>query len=128
MEGLYHVWFSTKNRKPALEGDIGETVKRLLQEIARRSRIRLVEAETMVDHAHLLIRLAGNQTLSNVMHQLKGASSRYIFLTYPDLRLDLGISSFWQKSYGWRKIDPGEVHGTRAYIRTQRQRPHRHDG
>ena len=100
MEGFYHVWFSTKERKPSLEGDIGESVKQLLQKIASSSELDLVEAETNIDHAHLLIRLAGSQTLSKAMHQLKGASSRYIFLAYPDLRFDLGTTSFWQKSYG----------------------------
>ena len=86
MEGFYHVWFSTKERKPSLEGDIGESVKRLLLEIARSAELHLIEAETNVDHAHLLIRLERDQALSKAMHQLKGASSRYIFLAYPDLR------------------------------------------
>jgi putative transposase len=127
VEGFYHVWFSTKERKPSLEGDIGESVKRLLTQIARRAELDLVEVETNVDHAHLLIRLEGDQILSKAMHQLKGASSRYIFLTYPDLRLDLGTNSFWQKSYGWRKVEPGELYAVRTFIRTQQQRPHRHE-
>ena len=127
MEGFYHVWFSTKDRQPSLQGDVGQSVKRLLVEIARRAELDLVEVETNLDHAHLLVRLEGDQTLSKAMHQLKGASSRYTFLTYPDLRLDLGTSSFWQKSYGWRKVEPSEVSGVRAYIRTQQQRPHRHE-
>jgi len=126
VEGFYHVWFSTKERKPSLEGDIGESVKRLLLEIARSTELDLIEAETNIDHTHLLVRLEGNQTLSKAMHQLKGASSRYIFLAYPDLRFDPGTDAFWQKSYGWRKVEPGELHAVRTYIRTQQQRPHRH--
>ena len=127
MEGYYHVWFSTKERKPSLEGDVGESVKRLLVEIARSSKLDLVEAETNVDHAHLLIRLNDSQTLSRAMHQLKGASSRYIFLEYPELHIDLGTDAFWQKSFGWRKVEPVEVPAVRIYIRTQQQRSHRHE-
>lgn len=125
MEGYYHVWFSTKRRRPALEGDVGDDAKRLLVEIAQRTGIRLLEAEVMVDHAHLLIALAGTQTLSSAMHQLKGTSARYIFLKYPEPKFDLGTDSFWQRGYGWRKVDPAELTGVRIYIRTQRRRPHR---
>jgi len=99
VEGLYHVWFSTKGRKPALEDEIGQEIKQL-----------------------------GTQTLSRAMHQLKGASARYILLKYPELRFDFGSTAFWQKGYGWRKIDPKEVHAVRHYIRTQRHRPLRRDG
>ena len=127
MEGLYHVWFSTKGRKPTLEGDVGDDVKRLLVETARRTGIQVLELEVVVDHAHLLVAVTGSQTLPSVMHQLKGASARYIFLKYPELKFDMGQNSFWQKGYGWRKITPAEVVGVKNYIRTQRSRPHRRE-
>ena len=123
MEGLYHVWFSTKGRKPALEGEVGEDIKRLLVEIAQRTRIQLLEAEVVVDHAHLLVAVTGNQKLPSIMHQLKGASARVLFLRYPELKVDMEHESFWQRGYGWRRIGVDEVSGVRAYIRTQRQRP-----
>ena len=127
MEGIYHVWFSTKGRKQALDGELGNDARRLLIEAAERTGIRLLEVEFAVDHAHLLVALTETQTLPSVMHQLKGASARYIFLKYPDLRLDLGHNSFWQKGYGWRKIDPTEACSVRHYIRTQRNRALRHE-
>jgi putative transposase len=127
VEGYYHVWFSTKGRKTALEDDIGNEVKIILAQIAHRTGIELLGTEAVADHAHLLVRLSGPQTLSSVMHQLKGASARHIFLKYPDLRFDMAGSSFWQKGYGWRRIDPKEIPSVLNYIRTQRQRPLRHD-
>jgi len=59
------------------------------------------------------------------MHQLKGATSRHVCLKYPELK-DLGHNSFWQKGYGWRKIEPAEAPTVRNYIRTQGDRPLRH--
>ena len=126
MEGLYHVWFSTKGRRLALDGELGDDTRQLLTEIAQRAGIRLLNVEMAVDHVHLLVALMGTQTLSSAMHRLKGASSRYIFLKYPELKLDLGHDSFWQKGYGWRKIESAEVPAVRNYIRTQRNRPLRH--
>jgi REP element-mobilizing transposase RayT len=55
MDELYHVWFSIKGRKPALEGEVGDRVKRLFTETAMRVGIRLLEAELVSDHAHLLV-------------------------------------------------------------------------
>lgn len=127
MEGLYHVWFSTKGREPVLEDETGDEIKRLLVETARRTRIRLLEVEVVADHAHLLVAVTGTQTLPSVMHQLKGASAHHIFLKHPDLRFDLGSNAFWQKGYGWRKVAPDEVLAVRRYIRTQRDRPPRHN-
>jgi len=126
VEGLYHVWFSTKGRKQALEGELGDDARRLLIETAQRTGIRLLEVEVLADHAHLLVAVTGSQTLPSVMHQLKGTSARYILLKYPELRFDLGHNSFWQKGYGWRKITPAEVPAVRNYICTQGNRPLRH--
>jgi len=122
VEGLYHVWFSTKGRKQALEGELGDDVRQLLIEIAQRAGIRLLEVEMAADHVHLLLASTGAQTLPSVMHQLKGASSRRIFVKYPELKVDLGHNSFWQKGYGWRKIEPAEAAAVKHYIRTQQSR------
>ena len=126
MEGLYHVWFSTKGRRQALEGELGGDVRQLLFQTAERADIHLLDIEAVADHVHLLIELPGTQTLSSAMHRLKGATSRHIFLKYPELKVDLAHNSFWQKGYGWRKIDPAEAPAVKHYIQTQRNRPLRH--
>jgi len=127
VDGLYHAWFSTKGLKQALEGELGDDVRQLLTETAQRADIRLLEIEMAADHVHLLVALSGAQTLSSAMHQMKGATSRHILLKYPELRSDLGHNAFWQKGYGWRKIDPTEAPAVRHYIRAQRTRALRHE-
>jgi putative transposase len=123
LNGVFHVWFSTKGRAFVLEDDVARDVKRILREIARRAAIDLMEVEAAGDHAHLMVRLHGKQTLSSVMHQLKGASARSILLRYPELKLATETEALWQKGYGWRKVEDKEVAGIRMYIRTQRSRP-----
>ena len=71
VESVYHVWFSTKGRKAALDGEIGTHVQRLLMQIARGADIGLLEMEAASDHVHLLVRPAVGQTPSSVMHQLR---------------------------------------------------------
>ena len=87
--------------------------------------IRALEA--VEDHVHLLLDLQGNQSLSVVMHDLKGASAREVLRLFPDLRIDLAASSLWQKGYGWRLVPEGQTEAVRRYIETQETRPLRHE-
>jgi REP-associated tyrosine transposase len=121
----YHVWFSTKGRKDAFEGELSDEIKAMLIDIARTSGIHLVEMELVADHAHLLIGVAERQSLPGVMHQLKGASARFIFLKYPELKIDMRSKSFWQKGYGQRWVPRDQIEIVRRYIGTQRDRPYR---
>jgi len=118
---IYHVWFSTKARKPALQGEIGRDVRTSLTQIAKRANINLLEFELGVDHVHMLLELTSDENLANVMQQLKGACSRDIFLMYPNLKLD--TEALWQKGFGFRQVHPTDVRGLRYYVRTQTKRP-----
>ena len=126
-ERIYHVWFGTKKRIAALQGDIGSDIKQLLVEVARRAGIGLMDSETSADHMHLVVRVPEDKTLSWVMHQLKGASSRSILLKYPELRVDMAQQGFWQKGYGYRRLERAELPAVRNYVRTQEKRPFRHE-
>jgi putative transposase len=120
---FYHVWFSTKGRKPALVDEIDEMVRATLIEIASRTNVKIVEMETALDHVHLLLSLNAGQKLPVVIHDLKGASAREVFRRFPELRLDMKSNVFWQKSYGARRVPVDEQDTVREYIRTQSDRP-----
>jgi len=123
---MYHVWFSTKGRKPALVDEIGALTTASLLTIAQRIGVEVLDMAAGEDHVHLLLALNDHQNLSTVMHDLKGASARDVFRSYPELRLDMASNSFWQKGYGWRLVPQDEIEGVRRYIRTQSERPLRH--
>ena len=119
---IYHVWFATKQRKWLLQGDIDEAVKRLIHQVAREKRIRLLECETAVDHVHLLLRLEPEQTLPKVLNLLKGASSRRIHQALPELKVDSHLEHFWQRGYDFAIVEPGSLTPRRHYVRTQKER------
>jgi len=123
----YHVWFSTKHRKPALVDDIRDAVLEVFNDVARRTGIRLMAAEAIEDHVHLVLQLGAEKLLSTAVHDLKGASAREVFRRFPDLRLDMGTNSFWQISYGWRRVPDCRIEIVREYVQTQARRPLRHE-
>jgi putative transposase len=122
---LFHVWFSTKKRQPVLVDDLRELILTELRRLALVADIGLIEAETDYDHVHLLLRVKDAGDLPDVLHLLKGSSSRSVTLRYPELRAEMG-KSFWQKSYGARPLPEEQLGTVRWYIRTQDQRspPH----
>ncbi len=126
MNGYFHVWFGVKGRKPALAGEIGDAVKTLLHKNAVEHGVQLMELSASADHVHLLLKLEGDQTLSNTLMNLKGASARALFDAWPELRLDLQHNSFWQRGYGWRPVPADQARAVAEYIRTQDDRPLRH--
>jgi len=118
---LYHVlWFSTKRRKWLLQGDVDARAKELFGRIAAEKGIELRERETMVDHAHLLLRSRPAE-LAKAVKQLKGASARRLFQMFPDLKMDAQTNSFWQRGFGYREL-ANDAEGVAWYIRTQKRR------
>jgi len=123
----YHVWFKTKQRKWLLMGDVEGAVKQTMSDVATRHGIRLLECETMVNHVHLLVEATDDAELSKAMHLLKGASARHLMGSIPDIRMDAGISHFWQKRYGAKPVEPSALAGVAHYIRTQKRRPDKYE-
>lgn len=126
-ERIYHVWLSTKGRAETLQGEIKSDLKRFFADIARRCEIDLIDAEAAPDHVHLVLKIPADKGLSWAMHRLKGASSREMLLKYPDLKSDMMQSAFWQKGYGWRRVEPAHLSAVRNYIRNHPERPYRRE-
>ncbi len=119
---VYHVWFATKRRNWLLQGAVEERVNVLLVEIAGQCWIDLLAVGTMVDHAHLLIRLREGQSLSDCVRRLKGASARRVFQEMPELKLDAHTEHFWQKRFGSKLVPPQAIETVKRYIETQKER------
>lgn len=117
---IYHIWFSPRRRKAVLQGDLATAVTRLLAAIAAQRGITLLECEPSYDHVHLLIALPANVSLPESMRYLKGASARYLFQQFPELKLDIGHDHFWQRGYGSGLMAPGGLGAVRRYIREHR--------
>jgi len=98
-----------EERKPALVEDIDATVRSSFLEVSGRTGVEIVEMQTAFDHVHLLLYTRPGQALPRIMHDLKGTSARLVFERYPELRLDMGSNSFWQKSYGARRVAPDQT-------------------
>ena len=115
----HHVTFPTKRRRPVLAGEVRQRVHYWFDEIACQHDYQLLERNTWLDHAHLLIFVRIGENLSAVMHQLKGESARRIFLEFDGLKQQIGLNNLWGRRFRAEAVPPEAVEQVRQYIRNQ---------
>ena len=114
---LYHIVFSTKDRRPLITPDyevrlydyIGGTIREL-------GGISLALNGTE-DHLHLLAKLRPDRALSDVLRKLKANASGWMHRVFPRLE-----DFTWQRGYGAFTVSQSKVREVSEYI--ARQKPH----
>jgi len=110
----YHLIFSTKGRAPLLVGDLPTRLYAYVGGILRNENGTLIAAGGMSGHVHLLVSLSRESSVSDVLRQIKGSSSRWIHETIPDLR---GFG--WQAGYAAFAVSYSQIETVRRYIASQ---------
>ena len=109
---LYHVVFSTKNREPVIAESWAAEMYAVIGNIVRDRRGDLLAAGGVADHVHLLVRLAADRALSDVVRDVKSVSSGW--------RHDRGDLGFWwQGGYGAFTVSESMVGTVSGYIARQ---------
>ena len=112
---LYHIVFSTKDRRPLITPDyevrlydyIGGTIRDL-------GGISLALNGT--DHVHLLAKLRPDRALSDVLRKLKANASGWMHRVFPRLE-----NFTWQRGYGAFTVSQSNVREVSEYIARQKQ-------
>jgi REP element-mobilizing transposase RayT len=112
----YHLIFGTKGREPLLVGELPDRLHAYIGGILRAEGGALLAAGGMPDHVHLLVALSRESSVSDVLRQVKGGSSRWIHETIPDLR---GFA--WQTGYAAFAVSYSQIESVKQYIATQAQ-------
>ncbi len=109
---LYHVVFSTKHREPLITESWAADLYSYLGGIVRDRRGDLIAAGGVADHIHLLVRLAADRALSDVVRDIKAVSSGW--------RHEHGDSAFWwQTGYGAFTVSESGIEAVSRYIAYQ---------
>ncbi|MFN9851134.1 MAG: IS200/IS605 family transposase [Planctomycetota bacterium] len=116
---LYHVVFSTKNRKPYLQNkafreDVFRYVVGTIEGLGAKSLI----VGGYVDHVHLLVRIPAKECVSKIVGQTKSSTSLHINSNSNQ------IQKFgWQDGFGVFTLSPLEKDRIYHYIATQEEHP-----
>jgi putative transposase len=117
----YHVVWIPKYRKRALRGKIVSRLKQLLYEACRLNRWRISEISIQEDHVHMIIQGNPRESIADVVHRLKGGTSRIIRKEFPELEEFLWGDSFWADGYFAETVGKVDEEIVKRYIRDQRR-------
>jgi putative transposase len=111
----YHVVFATKYRKPTIMEDIQERLYEYIGGTLRGKKGHLIEIGGVEDHVHILAGLSPSLAVSDVIRDVKAASSKW-------MKDERHIDAFeWQKGYGAFSVSYDRVDAIRKYIRNQEE-------
>lgn len=115
----YHFVFCPKRRRKVLTGKVRDRLETLLRGKAKEQGWEIIAFEIMPDHVHLFIGVDPQVAPNQIMHLLKGYTSRVLRQEFPNL---LTLPSLWTRSFFVSTA--GNVSGTaiEKYIATQKTR------
>ena len=111
---LYHIVFSTKDRRRLLPVELQPRMWAYLGGAIRDEGGVAIAINGMEDHVHLLAKLRQDESLSNILRQIKANSSKWMHETFP------GTEDFrWQTGYGAFSVSPSQSQQVQEYIEDQ---------
>jgi putative transposase len=116
---LYHVVFSTKQRRPFIHPVLRDELYPYFGGAIRGEGGTLLEIGGMPDHVHLLVKLPADLAVASLLRTIKANSSKWIHVR-PDFDRDFA----WQTGYGAFTVSESQSDRVRKYIKTQ-ERHHR---
>ena len=112
----YHIVFSTNRRERWLTDDLEKRVWAYLGGIARENKMTALQVGGIDDHLHILLGSLPTIALSKAAQLIKGASSKWIHETFPQMR---GFA--WQDGFGAFAVSKSNIAEVIKYIQTQRK-------
>jgi REP element-mobilizing transposase RayT len=111
---LYHLVFSTKDRKPLITTEAQPRLYGYMGGIVQRfGGIPLAMGGTD-DHVHVLVKLRPDYALSDILRDLKANATGWMHELFPDLS-----DFYWQRGYGAFTVSHSNVESVQSYIANQ---------
>ena len=109
---LYHIVFSTKERRPLLRDDLfRENVWRYMAGVASNLEGHALRIGGYYEHAHLLVRIPAKTAVADFVRQLKANTSKHINAENNSI-----LKFHWQDGYGAFTVSRSKVDAVLAYI------------
>ena len=95
----YHIVFAPKYRRKEIYGKLRKDIGEILRKLCEQKGVEIIEAETCIDHVHMLITIPPYISVAQFMGFLKGKSSLMIFDRHANLKYKYGSRNFWCLGY-----------------------------
>jgi len=95
-----HIVWATKYRYQVLKGDIQVRCRELLIQICESEGVEILKGVVSSDHVHVHIEYSPKTSISMLLKQMKGRSSRKLQQEFPKLKERYWGNHFWANGYG----------------------------
>ncbi len=119
---LYHIVFSTKERRPLVSPAMKPRLQDYLGAIVRGEEGELLEVNVVADHAHLLLRVHPARAVADMLRLIKANSSKWVNQTF---RREPTFA--WQEGYSAFTVSQSQVPRLVTYIRGQEEHHQKRD-
>jgi putative transposase len=113
---LYHIVFATKQREPCLCKDVRTHVYAYMTGVIKKKGGIPFLINGIEDHVHILAKLRPDRPLSQVVCDIKAASSGWIHKEVADLP-----AFAWQTGYSAFTVSQSQMERVRNYIANQEE-------
>ena len=113
---LYHIVFSTKERRQILKGNSVEQTYNYIGGIIRNEKGCLYSIGGMPEHIHLLLHIPPIISVSDMIKNIKGSSSKWI-----KNERHFNSWSGWQRGYGAFSVSKSSIKKVEEYITGQKE-------
>ncbi|HZT43524.1 MAG TPA: IS200/IS605 family transposase [Chthonomonadaceae bacterium] len=113
---LVHFVWATQDRIPLITPNIERRLYRYITSVCQQHGCPAIAVGGMPDHIHLLVSLSNTISLSELMKEIKGSSSRFV-----SEQLHPEGWFAWQPNYGAFSVSPADKEKVIGYILNQKQ-------
>ena len=93
-----HLIWIPKYRKRVLTGKVAERARDLLRQICMEHESYIISGKVASEHVHMFLFYRAQMSISKLVQQLKGTSSRVLSRIFPFEEAVLG-KNFWSRGY-----------------------------
>ena len=115
----YHIVWTTKYRYKVLVGKIAERARELIRQSCNSMEVTIIKGSIGKEHIHLLVSCPPNISISKLVQQLKGRTSRILLMEYKELKRRYWGQHLWSTGYFCRSVGTVTQEVIKEYIESQ---------
>ncbi len=114
-----HLVWTTKYRYRVLNGRIAERCREIIRQSCKSMNVNIITGAIGKEHIHVLVSVPPSLSVSKLVQQLKGKSSRVLMKEYKMLRERYWGGHMWSSGYFCRSVGVVTRNTIKDYIENQ---------
>lgn len=115
----YHIVWTTKYRYKVLQGKIAERLREIIRQSCNSMNVTIIKGAIGKEHVHMLISCPPSISVSRIVQQLKGRTSKILMNENKELKKKYWGQHMWGVGYFCRSVGTVTQEIIKDYIENQ---------